>query len=517
MATIFPLGTGPKPVEVGLFGKLPSHGDFLRRRASDAFVDAWDGWLRECLAASRNALGERWLDFYLTSPAWRFLCAAGTCGPDPVIGLMVPSVDRVGRYFPLTLVATLPCDINPIAATATSASFFDRAERLVIDTLATDDIDFERFDEQVVALSDALDEVARPPRIVLDPVAAEMLSDSAQLWHIPTGSTTEVAPLFEQLLADRLRAVYAPLVFWWTEGSSAVEPSCLVAKGLPHPNSFASLLDGSWSESRWRSVPSRIETGPAAELLIDNGTPVAFRSAAASDVGLSRDINEDAFVERPEVGVWAVADGLGGHRAGEVASHMVCDAIADMLPDPTFEGTIQAVRQRLQAVNDYLLRTGTRAAIEDRSASTVVVLLARGVSCAVLWGGDSRVYRWRSGRLECLTRDHSAAGPEGLANGELSNTITRAVGVESTLTLDLLRETVCAGDRFLLCSDGLTRTLSDHQIEEWLGNEDIAAAAGGLVSATLAAGAPDNVTVLIAEAYAEGDERARSPVSPLDF
>ena len=108
-------------MEVGLFGKLPSHGDFLRRRVSDAFVDAWDGWLRECLAASRSALGERWLDLYLTSPAWRFVCAAGTCGPVPVIGLMVPSVDRVGRYFPLTLVAPLAAEVNPIAAATASA------------------------------------------------------------------------------------------------------------------------------------------------------------------------------------------------------------------------------------------------------------------------------------------------------------------------------------------------------------------------------------------------------------
>lgn len=112
-----------------MFGKLPSHGDFLRRRASDAFVDAWDAWLRECLTASHEALGERWLDVYLTSPAWRFVCAAGTCGPVPVIGLMVPSVDRVGRYFPLTLVANLPPDVNLITAATASAAFFDRAER----------------------------------------------------------------------------------------------------------------------------------------------------------------------------------------------------------------------------------------------------------------------------------------------------------------------------------------------------------------------------------------------------
>jgi len=131
------------PAEVGLYGKLPSHGDFLRRRASDAFVDAWDAWLRDCLAASREALAERWLDIYLTSPVWRFALAAGACGPVPVLGLMVPSVDRVGRYFPLTLVANLPADVTPIAAAKGSAAFFDRAERLIIDTLATEHIDFE--------------------------------------------------------------------------------------------------------------------------------------------------------------------------------------------------------------------------------------------------------------------------------------------------------------------------------------------------------------------------------------
>ena len=189
-----------------MFGKLPSHGDFLRRRASDAFVDAWDAWLRECLAASREALGERWLDVYLTSPAWRFVLA-GTCGPAPVIGLMVPSVDRVGRYFPFTLVANLPPDVNPIAAMTASAAFFDRAERLIIETLATEDIDFERFDEQVVKLGEALDPITLPPRIVLDPAAAAMLGDGAQSWQIPIGSAADLAPVFEQLLSQRLSSM----------------------------------------------------------------------------------------------------------------------------------------------------------------------------------------------------------------------------------------------------------------------------------------------------------------------
>src|SRR4030095_2773226 len=128
------------PVGIGFYGKLPSHGDFLRRRVSDAFVGVWDPWLQECLAESRVTLGPRWLDVYLTSPAWRFACAPGVFEREPVMGLMVPSVDRVGRYFHLTLVATLPAHVNVIAA-ATAAAFFDGAERLVLETLAADYVD----------------------------------------------------------------------------------------------------------------------------------------------------------------------------------------------------------------------------------------------------------------------------------------------------------------------------------------------------------------------------------------
>jgi len=491
-------------VHVGLFGKLPSHGDFLRRRASDKFVDVWDAWLRECLAESRTALGERWVDIYLTSPAWRFVCAAGACGPVPVIGLMVPSVDRVGRFFPLTLVAELPDDVSVVAAANGATAFFDSAEQLLIETLASEEIDFPQFDEEVLHLVDALQGLTVPP-VLLDPAAGAVVAEGGQAWQIPIGTSAEIAPVFEQLLAQRLSSIYQPLVIWWTEGSSIVEPSCLIGKGLPAPSTFGAMLDGSWGQNRWQQIPARIDSGATIELRMEEGpvsAPVGFRSAAASDVGLAREINEDAFIERADDGVWAVADGLGGHRAGEVASHMVCDALAEFAPSPTFEGTIEAARERLQQVNEHLLRTGTRQALADRSASTVVVLLVRGVHCAILWAGDSRVYRWRSGRLEQLTRDHSVQDFERLNGRELSNAVTRAVGVQKTLSLDLLRDTVRPGDRFLLCSDGLTRTLTEEQIGDWL-EKPIAAAVDGLIKDTLAAGAPDNVTVLIVEGFAE--------------
>ncbi len=490
-----------RPAVVGFYGKLPSHGDFVRRRVSDAFVGAWDAWLQEGIAASRWALGERWLEVYLTSPAWRFACAAGTCGPAPVIGLMVPSVDRVGRYFPLTLATELPHDASLITAATAGEPFFDRAERLVIETLAAERVDFDTFDEQVLDLGRELACVGGTARVVLEGTAAAILEGGERpAWQIPVGSSSDLAAAFEQMLSHRLSTLYDPLVLWWSEGSSIIEPSCLVGKGLPHADSFAALLDGSWREREWRPVPARVQTACIQDPQDEDRIAPRLESAAATHVGSVRAVNQDAFLERPEIGVWAVADGLGGHSHGEIASRMVCDALAELVPGERLDDTIGLARQRISEVNEYLVRTATRASDALGSGSTVVALLARGARCAILWAGDSRVYRLRTGRLEQLTRDHSLAGGEAGASGEESHAVTRAVGGEPGLNLDLHLDHVRAGDRFLLCSDGLTRVVTETAIRGWLEHDDIRAAASGLINATLDAGAPDNVTVVVIEA-----------------
>jgi type VI secretion system protein ImpM len=487
-------------MEVGFYGKLPSHGDFLRRRVSDAFVDGWDAWLRECLASSRTALGARWLDVYLTSPAWRFVCAAGACGPAPVMGLIAPSVDQVGRYFPLTLVSELPEDVSLVSAAAASTRFFEAADRLVIETLAAEPVDFDRFNQGVVALEQELGWVEMSGNL-LDPAAVSVLTEAPQPWQLPLGASSDLSLAFEQLLSLQLEAKYRPLVLWWTDGSAVIEPSWLVLKGLPGPDLYPALLEGSWGEHRWRSVPARgldDPTLPGAH--VEELEPLSFRSAAATDVGRARGNNEDGFLERPEVGLWVVADGMGGHSHGEVASRMVCDALADFQLNGTFEDAIESATRRVQQVNDHLLRRAMGSHPSDRSGSTIVVLLLRGTRSAVLWAGDSRVYRWRAGQLEQLSRDHSLAEFAGPAAAE-SSVITRAVGVQADLTLDIHRDVVRPADRFLLCSDGLTRVVPDSQICTFMEMPDLEAAVDGLIKATLDAGAPDNVTVLIAEAY----------------
>jgi serine/threonine protein phosphatase PrpC len=130
----------------------------------------------------------------------------------------------------------------------------------------------------------------------------------------------------------------------------------------------------------------------------------------------------------------------------------------------------------------------------------VVALFAHGSQLAMLWAGDSRAYRWRGDELEQMTHDHSLGGALGELAHKNSSAITRAVGAEPTLHLETLEFRAEPGDRFLLCTDGLTRVLSDACIRDYVGLPDIRQAVNRLIAETLHAGAPDNVTALIVEA-----------------
>ena len=217
-----------------------------------------------------------------------------------------------------------------------------------------------------------------------------------------------------------------------------------------------------------------------------------------------RQVNQDAFLERSEIGLWVVADGLGGHSDGEQASRMVCDAFADFAPGSSFDDTIEAARSRLQDVNDQLLLTSSRSLLADRSGSTVVALFVRGQRVAVLWAGDSRIYRCARGTARAVDPRPQPVGvgesgrPHGLARGHPGGG-----GPVDADARPAPRSSSSAGDRFLLCTDGLTRAVPTAQIKALVENPDIRTAVDGLIKATLDAGAPDNVTAVIVEARAD--------------
>jgi protein phosphatase len=237
-------------------------------------------------------------------------------------------------------------------------------------------------------------------------------------------------------------------------------------------------------------------------------TPVAgnvhpvYVSAAASDVGRLRRSNQDACVDARSASLWAVADGMGGYRDGDVASRMVCDALLGLSGATQLEDTIDAIRQRMSEVNERLHSAAIRPIDPIVSGSTVAIFVARQASCALLWAGDSRIYRLRQGNLAQLTTDHTWAAGLNLQEygDEADHAITRAVGGEDTLLLDVRREQVHVGDRYLLCSDGLTHELTDGEIAALLRQGDVRQCAQSLIDATLQAGARDNVTVVVVEA-----------------
>jgi type VI secretion system protein ImpM len=494
-------------VDVGLFGKLPSHGDFLRRRISDAFTGRWDSWLQQSMAASLSEAGQDWLALYLTSPAWRFVCSPHAVTQHSLVGVMVPSVDRVGRYYPLTVV----CELSdwggylpsPAAIAIECADWFVAVEQLAVEALAAERLDFELFDSQVANSVGLLESLLAPPAVLLNTDdARDLMEDPRGTWHLPLISTESLPSVVEQLAYARLGGRSDPMVLWWTDGSALVTPCCLVARDLPDPASFTSFLDGQWkARGVLRSVHASITESKEHEATIaeDPRPSVKYASAGRTDRGVVRPTNQDAFLERAEAGIWAVADGMGGHEHGELASLMVCDGLLNVQPQVTLEAASGAVQYRLSDINSQLHRMATRQVAPIKSGTTVVVLVTRGIHCEVLWAGDSRAYRIRDGKLDALTRDHIWTGLGGVL-GEESSTITRAVGGEASLELDSWRGKARPGDRFLLCSDGVSRVLDEDAIRQCMLASDPRGAVNALIEESIGAGSSDNVTAVVIEA-----------------
>lgn len=233
---------------------------------------------------------------------------------------------------------------------------------------------------------------------------------------------------------------------------------------------------------------------------------MAFETGARTDRGLVRSENEDCYFADPAAGLWAVADGMGGHAAGAFASRKVVDALATVGRTASGDDLIARVASRLVWAHD-----GLRQIAADKGlgiiGTTVVVLMVHGRSFAGLWSGDSRLYRLRDGELERLSRDHSEV-EELVARGILGreeaeswigrNAITRAVGVHDEFEYEVVRGDVARGDVFVLCSDGLTLHVPDEEIGEIAGAVDAERAAAELVDLAVKRGGEDNVTVVVA-------------------
>lgn len=215
----------------GFFGKIPTHGDFISRRLKRTFVEPWDQWLRQGLQASRERLGPAWQDLYLNGPLWRFALDRDVAGPDPIVGVLMPSVDKVGRYFPLTLAVETTAGSLPFHLLAEAGPWFQSTEDLALSCL-DESFDLATFDDRLAGLGLPLG----PDEPVTEPFPGSSPAGTV----IAPGDDSASA---QSELADQLAAIaFSHPSLWWTEGAINMPANLQVFDRLPPASTFAELL-----------------------------------------------------------------------------------------------------------------------------------------------------------------------------------------------------------------------------------------------------------------------------------
>jgi serine/threonine protein phosphatase PrpC len=231
------------------------------------------------------------------------------------------------------------------------------------------------------------------------------------------------------------------------------------------------------------------------------------RYSVQTHVGHKRKVNEDAVIALPELNVWIVSDGMGGHEAGDYASRLITDMAAVIPPDLPPGERMHALRDMILNAHRMIRQEADARGVDIMGATVVALILSDG-HFATFWAGDSRLYRLRDGQIEMLTTDHSVvaalveAGQMSWDEAEhhpQSNAIVRAVGVGEELELDKVRGEIASGDRFLLCSDGLTKYATFEMLRSALASQPIELICDHLIQMALAGGGADNITAAVVD------------------
>ena len=242
--------------------------------------------------------------------------------------------------------------------------------------------------------------------------------------------------------------------------------------------------------------------------------PIKWHSAEETNTGMVREINEDSIISNSNVGLWAVADGMGGYEAGNVASNMIVSSLAEITATIHLDDFITSVEDCIVDVNQRILEYAEIMHDGRMLGSTVASLLIHGKVGACLWVGDSRLYRIRNNELTQLSRDHShveellqqgVISPEEAVSHPEANVITRAVGASAEVYVDVNVFDAQVGDTYMLCSDGLYNTVDRENIIYYLNNFTAEEGVKSLIIKAMENGAPDNVSIIIIKGIPAND------------
>lgn len=232
------------PLQSGLYGKLPMHGDFIHRNLPSTFITIWDEWLQHYVAGSKEHLGDEWLDIYLTSPIWRFVLSSGVINEQHWAGVMMPSVDQVGRYYPFSIVTPIPPELNPLEFISLERDWFEKMEELSLLAL----------DEQLL-VDELFDEISA--------IESNFVSSHKNTGQIMETSALQINLEFEEqlpmsvyphLLDSILMKTNNSYSLWTTKGSERIEPCLFNVKGLPAVSNIPAMMDGQWAYWGWQQT-----------------------------------------------------------------------------------------------------------------------------------------------------------------------------------------------------------------------------------------------------------------------
>ncbi|MBP1853455.1 type VI secretion system-associated protein TagF [Rhizobium halophytocola] len=469
--------SGAEADKLGFFGKLPSRGDFISDALERDLIEVVDGWLQDGMQAAASHFGPRWSQVFTRSPPWRFIVEKRVWGPCTYAGVIIPSRDRVGRDYPLLMIAKLHGFDDHPRTLYGDLPWFTAVEGLAESSRARD-FDLDHFIEQVRRL--------RLPRPADDERAGEATGQepTSLIWCIepdtgrPRGirvkgslGANDFLRLFQDAEGEKEKQAADDLGAAARDGPAAKPARDARAGGPTRP-----LRDPPDT-----SAPPQAPARPKP--------PAALRFSQASHPGTQKTTNADCVFASEACGVFAVIDGIGDGAKAVEAAHLIAGTLGGVAPAENADQVLRDIRGKLGTANSLLLpRTGAEENDRQPAASIVVVSLKDG-EFQLLWAGDARAYLIEHGTMRPLTRDHVGVGIRPIRQ--------RGVGLEAQFRAETVEGLVTPEGRLLLCSQPLVKSLGERAIAEILIDTPLDKAAARLVQEALIADVRDNVTAVV--------------------
>jgi type VI secretion system protein ImpM len=443
---------------IGFFGKLPTHGDFVSTGLGRKLQGALDTWLQSSLQAIQAEFGNQWERRFRSMPSWRFIVEQDLWGPATVAGVIVPSLDRVGRNFPLIVAAQLHGFSGDPRSLCLDDTWFIATEGLA-ETSARHDFDIDTFTTGLKRL--------RPPR-------PGQFDDGVE--------QSSLTP---------------PGTLWWRMDPEDRRMKGFRVSGAPGPSDFLKLLpeDAAKEAEQPKSAPRQqrasAEPKPAAA---EAPRRLKLFHSYASHPGTRLSLNADSIFISAAPPIFAIVDGVGDGNGALEASKIVAGMLGDAASRETIEALVQEIKGKLGQAHG-VLQSGHLTSDRSAPSASVVVLASLRESFAVLWAGDARCYLLRDGMMRCLTRDHTEIG--------LRRSLARGIGLKGQLVPEVVSDRLRPDDRFLLCSNPLPQVLSERGIAEILLSTELDEVSAVLTQEALIANCRENLSVMVIDVKAD--------------